>query len=336
MGVLHNIRIGIKTQFATVTIVVLFAAVALSVVVLRTVLASAVHREVVTSNAVNDLNVLNTTLQDYLEGGIGFADAQKSYDAFQSSFKANYSNALTFKFTLDNKKLGASEYLSAVWQEIQKAEDLSKTNAGIEGDVVALTLDSVSKSSDYLSGISARLADPVEQRKVTVLERRVIQGASINTNSAYTIQLRFKDVVKDVTTKDVLFQFLDKAAENSTADAKSLQGTPFAQLPVDSLASIQKTRALSEQYVANVTQRNAIHDQVKTEMASLASQISEGQARDIQSTFSGILEVMSTALYLFAILVALVVAVQLLVSRSITRPIRHTVDVIKELENGNF
>ena len=336
MSMLHNIRIGIKTQFATVTIVVLFAAVALSVVVLRTVLASAVHRAVVTASAVNDLNVLGTSLQDYLEGGMSFADVQKSYDTFQTSFKANYSNALTFKFTLDSKKVGASDYLATVWQGVQKAEDLSKTNAGIEADAMAATTDALSKSNDFLSGISQRLADPVEQRKVTVLERKVIQGASINTNSNYTIQLLFKDVVKDVSKKDALMQFLDKAAANASADAKSLQGTPFAQLPVDSLAAIQKARALAEQYVANQTQRLAIHDQVKTEMASLASQISDGQARDIQGTFSSILEVMSTAIYLFAVLVALVVAVQLLVSRSITKPIRHTVDVIKELENGNF
>ena len=332
MGVIHNIKIGVKTQIATVMIVLLFGTVALSIVVLRTVLTGAVSDVVVTASSVKDLNVLGQSIPVLLDGGIPYVTVLKNYESFQDNLKTTYAKYLSMQVVLRGQKLSFSDYLASVWQEVEQAQEFAQKNSALESEVMALTTDAISKSNDYLTSISQKLADPVQQKKVSTLERLVIAGASINTNSNYTIQLLFKDLKVDISRKAALLSFLDKAIENAAVDAKRLEGTPFAQLPVDAQAAAQKARGLVEEYAANQAQRQVIRDQVKSEMAVLVTLISDAQAKSIRDTFSPILAIMGTLLSIFAVLVALVVALQILVSRSITRPIRHTVDIIRQLE----
>ncbi len=336
MSIIHDIRIGVKTQIATGTIIVLFAVIALAVIALRMFLTEQVNRTVVSAAAVNDLNNLGSSIQQYLEGGLAYESVQKSYDSFQADFKAKYAKSISIQVTVQGKSASMEEYITGVWQDVEKAHSLSQRNAAIENDVISLTNDSISKSNEFLSSISRRLADRAQQARVSVLERQVIAGASVNTNANYTIQLLFKDLKTDASTKDKLLRFLDQAEENSTNDAKHLEGTPFAQLPKDSLASIGKARELTQEFVANENEHAAISEQVRTGLAELAGTIGGALTRDIQGSFSRILTTMNTVLYLFAVLVAIVVVLQILVAQSITKPLRHTVSVIRELEQGNF
>jgi methyl-accepting chemotaxis protein len=343
MRILNNIRIAAKTQIATVTILVLFGAVTIAVFVLRAVLTGQVATTISSTEAAQQINGLGDSFRQYLAGARSYATLQQDYNAYQNTMKTRYGGVLSQKLSIqtgaqesNTTSASVDEHVARLWQEIGQAEAFTQQDLTIGADVLALSSDSLSKSNDYLRTISERLADPVQQRKVSVLERRVIQGASVNTNSNYTVQLLFKDIRIDLANKDKLFEFLDKAEQNATVDAQRLAGTDFAQLPKDSVAAIVKTRDLATQYVKNEALRESLSAQISTELISLLSALNGRLAQDTRGSFFRIATVMNTALVFFALFVALVVVIQILVSRSITRPILQTVELLRQIEKGNF
>ena len=180
------------------------------------------------------------------------------------------------------------------------ARPSSRTRTKISDQVAALSNDAIGKSSDYLASISERLADPVQQKKVSILERKVIQGASINTTSNFTVQVLFRDMKSDLSRQDKLFQFLDQAQQNATTDAERLAGTPFAQLPQDSLAAIVQIRDLAQHYVKDEGTRQQISAQADSELAGLMGAMSEVLVQGTLSSFSRVLSIMTVALAAFA------------------------------------
>jgi methyl-accepting chemotaxis protein len=340
---LNNVRIGVKTQMATVTVIVLFAAVVAAVAILQTVLTSLVRTTVSATEAAMQINGLGNALTQYLDGARQLSDVQKDYDAFQASMKSKYPEVFAEKLTLSKSEQAAEakqetveDLIGRLWQSIGQAEALKQQNVKLEADVMALTSVSVSKSSDYLSGISERLANPRTQGKVSILERLVIQGASVNTNSAYTIQLLFKDMKLSLSNRDRLFQYLDVAEQNASVDAERLAKTDFAQLPKDSIAAIQKTRELATQYTANESSRVEIAARVGADLGSLLAALNGRLVGDTRASFLRITSFMNTALIAFAVFIALVVMLQILVARSITGPIKLAAGLLRRIEGGDF
>ena len=343
MKAINNIRIGAKIQISTVTIVLLFAVVTLGVVTLRMILTAQVGTTVSATEAALQINGLGDSFKQYLAGARSFDTLQQDYEAFQNAMKTRYGGVLSQKLSIQAAAKGSNtatatlgERVAQIWQEIGQAESLTQQNLKIEADVLAMGNEAISKSNEYLSSISERLSDPVQQKKVSILERKVIQGASINTNSNFTIQVLFKDLKADLARKDKLFQFLDTAEQNATVDVQRLAGTDFAQLPKDSVAAIVKTRELATQYAQDESTREGIAAQVDADLSSLLSALNGRLAQDTRGSFFRIATVMNTALILFAVFVALVVVMQILVSRSITRPILQTVGLMRQIEQGNF
>ncbi len=339
---INNIRIGVKIQIATVSIIVLFAVIAVAAVTLRAVLTAQVGATVSATEAALQINGIGDSFKQYLAGARDFAALQQDFDAFQKTMKSKYNGVLAEKISM--KTAGGSNATSAsvgdsiaqLWQNIGQAEELAQDNLKAQSAVLALSDEAISKSNAYLSSISERLSDPVQQRKVSILERKVIQGASVNTNSNFTVQGLFKDMRIDLANKDKLFQFLDQAEQNANLDVERLAGTDFAQLPKDSVAAIVKTRDLATQYVQNETSREEIAAAVTSDLASLVSALNGKLVQDTRSSFFNIATIMNTGLIFFAVFVALVVVLQILVSRSITKPIFQTVGLMRQIEQGNF
>jgi methyl-accepting chemotaxis protein len=336
MGAFSNMKVAVKIQIATGTIVLLFAVVTVAVVTLRTVLTAQVASTVAATEAALQINGLGDLFKQYLAGARPFATLEQDYSAYQGTMKAKHAGLLSEKLSLRGSTASLGEHVAHLWQEIGAAESLSQQNLKIEADVAALSNEAISKSNAYLSSISDRLSDPVQQKKVSILERKVIQGASVNTNSNFTIQVLFKDIKADLSSKDKLFQFLDQAEQNSTIDVERLAGTDFAQLPKDSVAAVKKTRDLAAQYVQNRTAQDGIASKVDEDLAGLLGALNGQLAQGTREAFSRITSVMNSALVFFALLVAVVVVLQILVSRSITRPIMKAVGLMRQIEQGNF
>ncbi|MGA2479666.1 MAG: hypothetical protein ABSG63_13020, partial [Spirochaetia bacterium] len=324
---INNVRIGVKTQIATITIVMMFAVFAIAVLVLRATLTAQVGTTVSATEAALQLNGLGSSLQQYMAGARPFAAAQQDFDAYKALMKAKYPAILGQKLTISAAAAGAheatatlQEHVDGIWQAIGRAEALAQENVKIESDVISLTGDAIGQSNMFLSSISDRLSDPVKQKKVSVLERRVIQGASINTNSNFIIQGLFKDMRISLGNKDKLTEFLDQAEKNANADVEKLAGTDFAQLPKDSVAAIIKTRELAAHYVQNESAREDIAAQITANLTGVMGALNSRLVQDTRSSFFGITTIMNTGLAFFAIFVALIVVLQIIISRSITTP----------------
>ena len=342
MKSINNVRIGVKVQIATIAIIVLCAVVSVAAIALRTILTAQVGTTVAATEAALQINGLSDLVKQYMAGTRPFAALQQDYDAYQNTMKTRYSEVLSQKVSIKDAATGTSttasleEHVTKIWREVGQAEALRQENLKIEADVVASSNESISKSNGFLSSISERLSDPIQQRKVSILERKVIQGASLNTNSGFTIQLLFKDLKFGLANKDKLFQYLDLAEKNATADVQRLAGTDFAQLPKDALAAIDKTRELATRYTQNETSREGIAAQVAGDLASLVGALNGNLAENTRASFARITDIINTALILFAIFVALVVAMQVLISRSITKPLNKGVGFAQIVANGDF
>ena len=344
MRAINDMKIGVKTQFATLAIVVIFAVVAVAVILLRMILTSQVNVTVSTTQANAQVNGLGVAIQQYMTGGRTFDDLQKDYSAFQATMKDKYPGILGQRLAVqaDGTQGGSAtsaslgDHIDQLWQKIQQAEALKQDEQKLSGQVINLGNDSISKSSEYLSSISQRLADPVQQKRVSVLERLVIQGASINTMSNFTVQLLFKDMKIDLSNQDKLFQYLDQAQQNATVDAQRLAGTPFEGLPKASVAAIISTRDLAQTYVKDEATRLDISSQAQSQLAGLLAAMNDALVRSTRTSFGQVLSFMSTALVIFAILIALVVALQLIVSRSITKPLVRGMAFAELVASGDF
>jgi methyl-accepting chemotaxis protein len=344
MRAINNIKIGIKTQFATVTIVALLAVIALSVLVLRMILTTQVDATVSTTQANALVNGLGTSIEQYLGGSLSFDSLQKDYASFQDAAKGQYSTIMAQKLTIQSDPNQASskttatlgDHISQLWGKIQQYQALAQDQNKLADQITTSSNLSISKSNEFLASVSDRLADPAQQRKVSILERKVIQGASINTTSNFTIQLLFNSMKTDLSQQDKLFQFLDQAEKNSSVDAEHLAGTPFAQLPKDSIAAIQQTRDLAHQWVKDAGDQDAISAQAVATLTSLVSAMNGQLVQGTRTAFYGVISVMTSALYVFILLVVVIVLLQVMVSRSITKPIRQTMGIMKEIEQGNF
>ena len=340
---IKNLRIGVKVQISTVTIIVLFAVISVAAITLRTILTMQVSTTVSATEAALKVNGLSNQIQQYMAGTRSFAALQQDYDSYQNTMKTAYSGLLSQKLSIQSAAKSSNattaslgEHVSNIWQEIGQTESLIQQNLKVETDVVALSNESISKSNEYLSSISERLSDPIQQKKVSVLERKVIQGASVNTNSGYNIQLLFKDMKLNLANRDKLFQFLDQAEQNSTADVERLAGTDFAQLPKDSVAAIGKTRDLATQYVQNESSREDIATQVAADLTAIVSALNGQLVQETRASFFRIATIINTAIIIFAIFVAFVVVLQILISRSITRPLSKGVAFAQLVASGDF
>jgi len=344
MRAINDMRIGIKTQFATAAIVVIFAVVAVAIVLLRMILTSQVNVTLSSTQANAQVNGLGVAIQQYMTGGRSFEELQKDYAAFQATMAEKYPGIMAQKLTFqtDDTKAGGKttatlgDQMGQLWQKIQQAEALQQDEQKLDGQVITLSNESISKSTEYLSSISQRLADPVQQKKVSVLERLVIQGASVNSNSNFTVQLLFKDVKINLSSQDKLFQFLDQAQQNATTDVQRLAGTPFEQLPKDSVSAIISTRELAQSYVKDEGARQEISMQASGQLSSLLAAMNDTLVQSTRTSFGTVLSLMSTALVIFVILVALVVALQLIVSRSITKPLIRGMAFAELVAGGDF
>ena len=339
---INNMRIGVKVQIATGAILVLFVVISVAAIALRTILTAQVGTTVAATEAALLVNGSGDLIKQYMAGARPYATLQQDRAAFENTMKTRYSGVLAQKLSIKDAANGANttasleEHVAKLWQKIDQIEALKQQNLKIEADLVASSNEAISKSNGFLSSISERLSDPVQQKKVSILERKVIQGASVNTTSGFTIQLLFKDMKLDLANKDKLFQFLDLAQQNATADMQRLAGTDFIQMVKDAMAAIGKTRELATQYIQNETSREGIAAQIAGDVPSIVGALNGNLAQDTRDSFARINNIINTAFILFAIFVALVVVMQLLIARSITKPLTKGVGFAQLVANGDF
>jgi len=154
---------------------------------------------------------------------------------------------------------------------------LKLKNDSIKGNVQFLTNNSLSLSHQFLINVSRKLENPATASSVSVLEKKVIAGASANSVFTNQICRLFVQLEQNLEKKDSLLQLLDFLVENSKIDFKRLAGTEFASLPANAIKTNQSVKQLVIEYVDNkkqeklrVAQLFLLEKQINTNISSYA------------------------------------------------------------------
>jgi methyl-accepting chemotaxis protein len=319
MNLLRNIRIAYKSQIATVLVLVLLAVFVVFFVRINATLAG----QLGLSRGTNDLSLktglLALTVERFLSADLPYGDMEKQLTAFRGDERG----VLGYDFDGLAKRLAA-------------AEALFSRNRAIEKEVFDRTASSIGKSDSFIAQTVERLADPRKEKQVTTLERLVIQGASVNNASNYTIQVLFLRLKTDITRKQDLLGYLDLAVENTAKDIQRLKSTPFAELPKEAQANNTAAKELVQEFIKNTEELGRIRDSTKESLTALQTRMGETQNTTTSVSYAAVRASLVVLLGILAGVSLLLVAAQLLVSFSIVRPIRAAQGIAAELETGNL
>lgn len=218
----------------------------------------------------------------------------------------------------------------------QIGEKLETTNAwiqdnnAIEKEVMELTDTSIDESDGFLRDISAKLADPEQALSVSKLERLTIAGADVNTNSNFSIKVLFLQVKDNVDKAQDLLGYLEKSMKNVERDMEALAGTPFAQGPVNALKANQRIQELSQRFISNHQKILKTH----SDITATISRINASQQEQAQSSFDLFSNFVLRLLMVILVATVLIVALSLLLSRSIIQPLNHATKMLEEIAKG--
>jgi len=237
--------------------------------------------------------------EGFLAENIGIEDVQRDYTRL---------NTLNH-FTSNN--------IRTIWQEIESVDLLRKENTALKTKVLDLTDFSIQQSNNYIADVAGKLADAQKRSQVSVLERLVIQGASVNTNSNHTIRLLFEQMAKEIQSRGQLLEYLDIAIENASIDVERLAKTPFAQLPVHARNANIQIKEITKEYIGNLEAINL----KRTSMNSMLNELfRESQDLVIESThenFAAINDRMLMVIVFVLIISAIIMGINVWIRRSI-------------------
>ena len=129
----------------------------------------------------NELRQNSMNIQSFYKGNLPFSVLEKNYKAMEKELRQQaLSNKSSYMATLDKE-----------WDNILSTTNKLNRNVEIENKVVELTELSLKQSTGYINSVSVKLADPKLRSEVTVLERMVIIGATVNNEANFRIQSLF-------------------------------------------------------------------------------------------------------------------------------------------------
>lgn len=187
---------------------------------------------------------------------------------------------------------GVAETLSEATATISDIGARKRRNLAIEEAIIELTNNSMAQSDQYIEQTVSRLADPAQAGSVTTLERLVIQGAHINSTSAWAIQKLFYEMSYDPSRATELTDFVELAIANTEQDAERLAGTRFEQLPIEARRSNMEIAGLIDEYIritSTVAQRRAALEELlgdlDVEHAARLTELLQETSQIVQSSF---------------------------------------------------
>ena len=224
--------------------------------------------------------------------------------------------------------------LAALWKEVEEFDQLRASNTRIETEIDRLTDTSIGISNDYIKVMAEKLAGKETRSQVSTMERMVIIGANINTSSNFEVKVRFLRLKQNLAVKDSLLKFLDSLLANTAKDIKSLAGTPFVKLAEEAQKSNNEIKALTLEFIANVEKQRNIQDSLYAGFEKSMSEIDRTNTMTSNAFFDKIKGYFSTMFWLIVILVVIFTVLSVFISRSITRPIQKTTEMLRDIAQG--
>lgn len=263
-----------------------------------------------------------------------FALSIKDYQNRKLSFQELSQQQLRLNQTVSNDNM--KRELQQVWTKVSEIEKLTLGNQDIEKQVMALTEESISKSNQFINAMSAALADPIQQSRVSTLERLVIAGANANNNNNYKVQVLYKDLKLDIGKKDELVGFLDQAILQAEGDAKMLANTPFRQLPLDALDANTKIKSLVLTYAANTSSIASLENEMLTSTNRLYDLLNQEDRQANESVIKGIRNSLLVLILLLLIVSVVIVVINFNLSSSVGNNITQLIEKVTRLKEGEL
>lgn len=214
---------------------------------------------------INAVKSFTLSIKDYFNKHVSHRDLQTTYQDLKSEID-------------DTVLSGEIEKIQTLLNNI---EDRRNRNQAIKDSLLDLSDQSINESSSYIKQMSQRLADENDRRKVSTLERLVIGGANDNNLFYSRIKVLFLELTGDISLESTLTNLLQDSIENAQKAIEQLAGTPYAQLPQNSLAANRKIMALAAEYVGNVKQINRVGQEIDKKTGELSVLLNK---QDIDST----------------------------------------------------
>lgn len=256
-------------------------------------------------------------IRNYLAGAVTFSELKERYDSLQSIGKSDV-------FT----------QLDIIWNDLNQINQYTADNNDIEIELIRLTGTSINESNNFIDLTAKKLADKRLRNGVSVLERLVLAGASVNTNANYKIRLYFNALKYDIDQKQQLLLFLDKAIENSSRDAVSLKGTAFELSPIKATKANTRIKEIVLNYIKNTESVQKYSTVVNESNKALLVKIKENEDALNLSNFN---EISSTILFVFVTLI-LVMTLNILLNYYLSRVIKVSLEKLsnqfKEIASG--
>jgi methyl-accepting chemotaxis protein len=273
-----------------------------------------------TNSNISLVRNITLDIKDYFSGEKKFEVVKANYGQLLDSL-AGYKN-------LDK--------LKTIWLEVEKYENITKANKQIVNEVFELIDNSILQSNTYINNVSQKLANQATRSSVSTLERLVIIGANINTNTNYKTKVLFYRLISDLTVKDELIKFIDKSIENTAADLESLKNTPFAQLPVIAQKSNKKIKELATNFISNKNKEQNIHEEVRNNVTDFIYLLNNDNIESIAENNSSLKAYITILLVVLIIASIFLVLINITVSNSITKAFYSFTNNFNELAQGNL
>jgi len=219
---------------------------------------------------VNTLRNLSKLATDYIYNEITYTELQEGFSKTETYID---STLYTEEF---NK-------LKITLTEVQK---LKNRNIQIDEQIKILTEVSLAESNGYIKNVSKKLAGSSSRKRVTTLERLAIDGANTGTNNTHNIKYLLQKIKEDVSYKEELYVFLDKAIEQAEIDKENLKNTMFAAMPAKGIKVNTQIKDLVVQFVENVERVNTINNELIASTDLLLEELNKEDFNTTTTAFS--------------------------------------------------
>jgi len=225
-----------------------------------------------TSQEMNLLRGMSNLFNDYMYDEVTYEELQHRLDIIAEGIQ-------------ENKYVHKMEEFKLKLHEIQ---ELKIQNRKLEDSLMLLTGESLKNSNGYILNVSARLADPVNRRYVSTLERQVIAGANAGSEHVYNTRMMFLKLKEDISFKENLLTFLNKAIEQGKADAERLKNTKLAAFPVEAVKANSNIRDIVLQFVDNLEKTDKKRVELIVTTDQFIAQLNETEIKETKESFTAL------------------------------------------------
>lgn len=276
-------------------------------------------------NITTSMRNLFFNIAEYLENKGNFEKLEKNLNGFISETRESE------LLSDGEEQLKSLESLSLLFKSLQA---LHISNNDIEKQVFELADVSIGQSNTYLTETSRRLIDPQQRNRVTDIERAVIAGAAVNSDTNHRIKGMFNQVKSDIAKATEMIAFLDKSVENATADEARLKNTPFAQLPAKAREANLKTKEMVKLFIENQKKVSDLRSKIMASFESSYTYINNLEAEKNMAIFTSIKALFVAMLVIILIGTVIFMALALRMTVMIARPIDAMTQRARDIATG--